>query len=662
MKKINIFTFLCLLMLITMSIPMLVPAAQQNSKNGVFLTASDGKGNITLFWFVSAKNWPENGWRLTDDKGKILADHIIPMSKNNLAGLNQEQKDTVNGLIEGIASAQNADKSQRQQFNAFLAINAFSSFTKAKALGLAWQLSETPAASRHYKIQGLDKNKKPSGVMLISKQTDSSKATPLPPAPLKLSAKPDSTGTLLFWQPAPENKEMPVLAYEIQRISKNAKSSVTYQIMKGLSWDPEFPAYIDAGSPLEETLTFQVFSIDVFGRKSRPASISLFMPDIRTLLPPENLSFKEKHNQITVFWDAADNSIPSGFTVERSSTVSGIYESMTPKGLENRVTEYTDKTSIPGITYYYRVRSIGSDGTPGQPSVPLKAMAQTKNIPAPDNLTATVNPILVTLDWEKPDYPIAGFIVEKTDKTSNWARLNPNLIKTRTFKDRFAPGTYGSFYYRVLAVGFDDKKSKPSRQIEVTLKDISVPGKPVISSINGKDGKVTLFFNPGKNNPNAKTFTILRDMPERKEGQVVKDGLSIKEKQFIDTDVVPGQAYWYAVVAVGENGQQGDWSKKHLVQVFAGDIPKAQNPELELVKKPFTHVRIQFKAPPEKLLTAIQRQNTADGPWMTLNKGLSKTDTAMDTHPAASGTSRYRIIYHSASGSLGQPSDPVELR
>lgn len=650
-------------MLITVSIPVLAPAAQKDSKKGVFLTASDGKGNITLFWFVSVENWPQNGWRLTDDKGKILADHIIPLSTENLSGLNQDQKDTVRGLMEGIASARTADKIQRQQFNAFLAINAFSSFSKAKALGLAYQINGIPAGSRHYKILALDKNRKASDVMLISKQTDSSKATPLPPAPLKLSVKAEATGALLFWQPAPENKEMPVLSYEIQRISKNANSSRTDQIMKGLSWNPEFPAYIDAGSPLEETLTFQVFSIDVFGRKSRPASVSLFMPDIRTLLPPENLSFKEKHNQITVFWDAADNSIPSGFTVERSATVSGIYESMTPKGLESRVTAYTDKTSIPGIRYYYRVRSIGSDGTPGQPSVSVKAMARTRNIPAPGNLKATVNPILVTLNWEKPDYPVAGFIVEKADKTQkNWARLNPDLIKPRTFKDRFAPGTYGTFYYRVVAVGFDDKKSKPSRQIEVILKNISVPKKPVISSISGKDGKVTLFFNPGKDNPNAKTFTILRDLPERKQGQAIKKGLSIKEKQYIDTDVVPGQAYWYAVVAVDENNQPGDWSKKHLVRVFAGDIPKAQNPELELVKKPFAHVRIRFKTPPETLLTAIQRQDTADGPWMTLNKGLSGTDTVMDTHPAPSGISRYRIVYHSANGSQGRPSDPIELK
>lgn len=659
MKTINIIALICMLMII----PVLAPAAQQSNEKGVFLTASDGRGALTFFWFVSVENWPENGWRLTDDKGKNLVDHVVPMAEETMSGLNKEQADTVNGLTEGIVAAIKAEKEQREQFNAFLAINVFSSFAKAKALGLACQLTGIPAGSRQYKIWGLDKNKKPSGIMLTSKQTDSSAATPLPPAPLKLSVKPDSTGAHLFWLPAPEKKEMPVLSYEIQCTARESKSLRTYQIMKGVSWNPEFPAYIDSEAPVEETLTFQVFSIDVFGRKSLPASVSLFMPDIRTLIPPENLSVKTKQNQITVSWESAQDSSPSGFMVERSSTASGIYESMTPKGLENSVREYTDKTVIPGITYYYRVRSIGSDGTFGQPSVPVKAMTQTPgDLPAPENLTATVNPILVTLNWKKPDYPAAGFIVEKRDKAStNWARLNPDLIKMRTFKDRLAPGTFGSFYYRVSAVGFDDKKSKPCREIEVTLKDISVPKKPIISSISSKNGKVMLFFEPGKNNPNAKTFTILRDLPDRKEGQIVKEGLSIKEKPFVDTDVIPGQGYWYAVVALDENGRQGEWSKKHLVRVVAPDIPKAENPELKLEKKPFTHISIRFKTPPENLLAAIQRQDTADAPWITLNKGLSGTNTTMDTHPAVSETARYRVIYHSDNGEEGQPSDPVGL-
>lgn len=659
MKKISILiVFLLFIGFVT-----LPSAARSEKEDGLFLAASNGNGTLFLVWYVPVENWPENGWRLVDDTGKVLLDHILPLPEDAMAKLPADQADAVKNFLKTIPEVNSADKKDREMFNGFLAINVFSSFETAKALGFAHQLIRVPPGKRTYEMISLDKNGKPKGIRLLSDRIDSAAATPLPPVPGNLKAAPALEGAQIFWRPAPDNPKLPVLSYAIERVSKDKDLSETFEVTKGISWDKEFPAFTDTAAPVEQELTYRVYSVDAFGRKSLPAVVSLFMPDMMTLMAPVNLSAVSKQEKVVVSWELSDRSNPAGFVVERSSGPKGAYEPLTLKGLENKVRSFTDATVMAGIFYYYRVRSIGTDGTLGEPSSPVSVQVKsTKSLPPPHGLTAKTNSILVTLNWEKKEAPIAGYIVEKRAKGSDrWARLNDGLLKLRTHKDRFPPESYGIFYYRVTAVGFDNQQSKPSKELEVTLEDLSLPLKPVVTSIDGSNGKVRLFFEPNKLDRKIKTFTILRDLPSRKEGDIIKQGISVKEKLFEDDDVVPGQGYWYAVVAVDEKGRESEWSKKHLVRVVAPGVPKAKKPKAEFARTPFAHVTIQFDAPPEKMLVSLQRQDREDAPWNTLNKGMTGTDT-MDTNPVASGISWYRIVYHSINGMEGEPSEAVEVK
>ncbi len=660
MKKNNL---LVILLLATVLVP-ISWAVEIEKDEGLFLTASNGKGAIILFWYVPTENWPENGWRLSDDKDRVIVDQIVPLAEDAVSLLTEEQIGSVKEFMESVHKARLEDRTQRELFNGLLAINTFSSFEKAKAFGLAWTLTNVKPGLRYYKLTGLDKNKEPNGITLVSGKADGFSATPLPPMPKNLNVIPRQGGAEIFWQPVPEDLRFPVLSYEVERIAKDKEFSSSFKVVKGVSWNQDFSAFTDTGAPVEQDLTYRVYGIDCFGRKSNPASVSLFMPDLMTLKPPVNLAAKVKRNQVKISWGLLEQANPAGFVVERSSSTNGLYETLTPKGLGKKTRNFVDKAVITGISYHYRIRSIGTNGALGEPSSPVMAIVDsTKPVPSPPGLTATVNPILITLNWKRQEYPIAGFIVEKRAETSDkWARLNDGLIKLRTYKDRFAPGSYGVFYYRVTAVGFDNQKSKPGRELKVVLKDLSPPKKPVVTSIVSSDGEVRLTFEQGNGDTKTKTFTVLRDLASRKGGGIIKTDIPVLKKAFVDTDVVAGQGYWYSVVAVDKESQESEWSEKYLVRVIAPDVPKAKKPKAKFMSKPFSRVEIRFDTPPEKMAVSLQRQAGNDAPWITLDKGLIGTDTAVDTHPVISGISRYRIVYHSINGSEGEPSEPVTVK
>ncbi len=58
-------------------------------------------------------------------------------------------------------------------------------------------------------------------------------------------------------------------------------------VIPGLHWDAKIPLILDRNAPPNEMLTYRVFSVDVFGRRSAGTSIRIFFPDFHALEPPQ---------------------------------------------------------------------------------------------------------------------------------------------------------------------------------------------------------------------------------------------------------------------------------------------------------------------------------------------------------------------------------------
>lgn len=628
-----------------------------------FFAASDGSSTIRMLWFAPVDKWPDGGWRITDDTGRIWVQQVLPMQPENLKGLTSQQLSDLQDLLDAGSKAKKASGQERETYSGFAAMLAMTSFKQAKALGMACEIRGVPGDEQVYTLCRLDKSKKVYGPCAASKKLSGQKADPLPDGPVQLRVSPSKQGVRMFWQPSKNQRDFPVMSYVVDRICEDRQFSDQFYLTTGVSWDETQPAFIDADAPVEQTVTYNVYSLDLLGRKSAPASVRMFLNDPLSLTAPVELKAAGRPGRVEVSWKPAENGSPAAYIVERSFSRNGFYELLTPDALDRKKTSYLDRTAEKGNGYFYRVRAVGSDGKPGDPSdTVFVELADSERPDPPEGLTADVNPVRVRLTWTDTAKNSAGFHVEKKASTqTEWQRINRELVVPPVFADRFMPGISGSFSYRVTAVGKNGLSSRPSSAVQVAIETASPPPVPIIRQITGKEGRVRLAYEPGQPVDTSVTFSIVRGMSLRREGEMIKTGLSSKLTEFTDDTVIPEEEYWYAVVAADRRTGKETWSRKARVQVGVPGIKRAEEPELAFVSKPFSHVKITIRHAPEDFLVAVQRKDSTDAPWITIHRGLHRPESVVDSAPVTSRSSWYRVVYHTMAGRQGEPSRTVEL-
>ncbi len=360
----------------------LAASANAQQSPGAIFAASDGRGQISLLWFPPPDRWPLGGWRLEDSTGRVIVEHINMGDATALGALSAADADAVRKLPQTLASPADNPNRRKNLLN-ILGLRAFSEPDYARALGLTFTVQAVPSGARSYKVTGLNASGQPSGVVLASAPVDGSVATALPPPPSEPRAQATRDGVALLWTAVPENRQLPVIAYDITRDSSGQKAAglSTKPLVLGTKWDPNIPVYLDRGAPLEETLVYHIMSVDVFGRRSAPVDIRILLPDFAALELPQPVLAKAGAKEVTVTWSPSSNPHTTGYVVERAYLISGPYEALTAQGLPANASQYEDDDVRGGTAYYYRVRAVGPRGDLGTPSQAV--MAQPSNPGAP---------------------------------------------------------------------------------------------------------------------------------------------------------------------------------------------------------------------------------------------------------------------------------------
>lgn len=642
-------------------------AAQEAS--GAVFAASDGKGHITLLWFPPPSKWPTGGWKLSDSAGTILAPQISMGDAAALQSLSVEDADAIRKLPAVLAQPDSTPK--RKQLINIIGLRAFSEPGYASALGLRWTLDNVAAGSRAYKVEGLDGSGKATGPQLTSAAVDSSVATTLPPPPADVQAKVDEHGVSLFWAAPAENRHLPVIAYAIERDGGGQSGSpVTAKpVIPGLHWDAKLPLILDRNAPPNEMLTYRVFSVDVFARRSAGTSIRIFFPDFHALEPPQPVTATTTPGKIIVSWPAQQKPNLAGYLVERAFLYAGPYEALAAQALPPTTAQYEDASVVGGTTYYYRVRAVNSRGDLGNPS--SAAVAQTKNPAAPpkvDGLAADAGQTRVRLTWKPVAFPVAGYFVERRALTGaagveNWVRLNSHVSTEPLYDDFVGLSSDVKFEYHVLAVAFDNAEGPASASVQIALADRSLPEQPSITDASGADGRALLNFVPAP--PAAKTaqFLVLRSGRAEDLGVVIGDPLPSDARQFTDLYVRAGENYWYRLVAVDKNGNRSNPTRPVVIRVGSPKIPAPVAPTAQYVGYPYPHVLLQFQPPPSGLTVIVERQEQSGQPsngWIRI-AGPMSAHVAADNKPPVSVNVGYRISYVAANGNVGPASSVVTI-
>jgi hypothetical protein len=661
MKKQTCILILCALLMM-INVLNYSPVFADAQADGALFAVSNGKGEVNLLWIPPSAKSPQGGWRLEDDNGHVFAEKIVPMEEEAISGLSREDAAAVVKIMERLSTA--ASAMEQENADTALYVSALIDFRYAQALGLASTIRSLPAGPRSYRVTGLNKDGTPTGVTLRSHTVDSSVATSLPTPPSDLRAEAQKDLTALYWSPPPGDIKIPVFAYYVERDGKLQKNVfVTGKIrFLGAKWDRNRPAIVDADAPVEEELTYRVYSVDIFGRKGTPSSFSFFRPDLRALDPPINVKAEAGEGKITITWEPSGNPYTAAYIVERSYTNEGIYEVLTPKGLMRDTGSYEDKNVKGGTFYFYRVRAVGPRGDLGDPSQITMVTARSKEKPSkPSGLKADAGKTRVRLIWNAPKEPVAGYFIERrVEDSDKWLRINSTYSSDLLYDDYHAPDGYGTFSYRVVAVSHDYTESDPSGEVTATIEDRSFPPVPLITDIDGKEGKVAVTFQPGVPEENSHQFLIVRSVSVDDPGLVIGDPLPGKLRTFVDTFVKPGQFYWYRVVALDKKGNRSDLSSPVVVRAGAPLIPVPKKPEAEFLKEPFKRVEIRFEKPPAGFFVTVQHRIDGKDPWLTIMRSLS-IDHALHTSLPEKGKVEYRIVYQASNGVQGEPSEPVEI-
>jgi hypothetical protein len=662
-RKIGLLISTALLLLYTAALSL-----AQDSPGALF-AASDGKGHISLLWFPPPSKWPAGGWKLSDSTGQVLVPHIGIGDATALQTLSVEDADAIRNLPAVLAAPDTTPK--RKQLINIIGLRAFSEPGYARALGLSWTLENVAAGSRTYKVEGLDGAGKLTGLQLASPAVDSSQATPLSPAPGGVQAKVDERGVSLFWEAPVENRQLPVIAYAVERDGggQSGAAVTAKPVIPGMRWDAKFPLLLDRNAPPNEMLTYRVFSVDAFGRRSAGTSIRIFYPDFHALEPPQPVTATAGAGKVVVSWPAQQKPNLAGYVVERAFLYAGPYEALAAQALPPTTAQYEDATVRGGTAYYYRVRAVNSRGDLGNPS--SAAMAQPQNPGAPpkvDGLTADAGQTRVRLTWKPVSLPVAGYFVERRGVTGtagveNWVRLNPHVTPEPLYDDFVGLTSDAKMEYRVLAVGFDNAEGPASASVQVVLADRSLPDAPSITGSSGADGKTLLNFVPA--DEKTAQFLVLRSGREGDLGVVIGDPLPGDARQFTDLYVSPGEKYWYRLVAVDKSGNRSDPTRPVAIRVGSPQIPAPTAPTAQYTGTPYPHVVLQFQPPPAGLSVIVERQGqpgndpTQNG-WIRI-AGPMSTQTATDNSVPASGSVGYRISYVSADGKVGPASTVVTI-
>jgi hypothetical protein len=647
-------------LIISLSFAQSAHAVKKDKAKGALFAASDGSGNVTLVWYPAYGKWPAGGWRLTDSKGATVAGKVAPLGESAMAALAPDDADGVKKLAGLLATTKDPKDLGAVYFN--LGVVVLTDIDKARALGLSTTLTGLSAGKRSYKAVALDGSGK-TMYTISSAEVDPSKPTPVSPAPAGLRAEATKAGAVLYWRPVPEDRAMPVMAYAVERDWPGQSGAPLSEepLFMAATWGEDEPAFKDADAPVEQEITYRVYGLDVFGRRGAPATVKIFMPDLKALDPPTFLTAEPDEGRVGLSWKRNESPNTAGYVVERSFASNGIYETLTPKGLGPDKESYDDKGLMPGSFYYYRVRSIGPRGDLGEPTSPVMATPLSVGAPErPEGLKADVGPTRVRLTWDKPKGKIAGYIVErKGEGAPRWAMLNSSISPEPRYDDKFNLGEYGRYAYRVSAVGFDNAQSKPSSEVEVMLEDKSPPPAPHLTGIDGSGGVVRLTFTPGLPEEKTAGFAVVRGTSPEDTGLVIGDTLPAGARSFEDDFVKPGEDYWYALVAVDKAGNRSTMSGRLMVFVGTPDIPDGQAPKAKLIEEPFRHVELEFGTVPEGFAATVQYATSEKGPWTMLVESLTGDGKTVHTRLPDAGMVYYRVVYKAANGVQGRPSAAV---
>lgn len=635
-------------------------AGAQEKSAGRVAVAFDGNSNALLRWALPDGPLPVDGFlveRVSGGSRERVA-LVQPGDATNAPGLAAEKREAAAEYLANApklagVKAEDADQARLPiemltiidpQFAAFLGLGA-TDRNAPRGANVAYVVSALSSDGR--------------SVPYATSGTVAVMPTPLPQPPGELRSDVTRQGIALFWTAARRSTGDPAaaIAYEVRR----GRTLITPQPVMKAAGDSENPGAIDEKPEVETKNAYTVVAIDLFGRRSAESRpLEVFFPDYAALDPPADVVATSERGQVQVKWAATPNTNRKGWRVMRARQPQSVGEAIA----QDLVTGATfmDTAVKPGSVYYYRVTAVNKRNEEGEPAVSSAVrVLGAQPLSPPTQLSAQVKTGRVILTWTASAGAVSGYQVERAT-TSDWRPLNNQVTTMPRYVDEYPVDATGTFRYRVVTWGCDDSKSAPSEVVTVALPDTKPPLPPLVTKVDGSNGRVTLDFAPGGGAGDASQFVVLRSLSPDDSGVIVNPSvLGTDARRFIDTTVDAGRTYHYRVIAIDAAGNRSAAPMiPTAVRVAAPPLPAAPVPRLRFETKPFRRVVAEFNASGDpSVLYALERRD-ASGWTMIAGPFPPDATKAFDTKPPR-GRATYRLVTLGADASVGAASAEVTI-
>jgi fibronectin type 3 domain-containing protein len=279
---------------------------------------------------------------------------------------------------------------------------------------------------------------------------------------------------------------------------------------------------------------------------------------------PTGLAAMAGNAQVVLSWNASTNA--TSYNVYRGTASGG--EATTPVKTAIPTDGYTDTGLTNGVTYYYTVTAVDSNGT-SPLSAQVSAMPTTTGPPVPTGLTATPNGDTgVSLTWNSSinatSYNLFRSTVSGGEGTTPYAE---NLSGTN-YSD-FGLNYGITYYYTVNAVD-SIGSSAQSSQVSVVATD-GIPLAPTGLTATAGNQQVALAWTPGNG---ATSYNIYRATTSNGEIIELPTQTGITTTSNTDTGLTNGTVYYYKVIGVGIGGSS-NFSNEANATPTSGSPPPA---------------------------------------------------------------------------------------
>ena len=642
-------------------------AAQERRPPNIVVIVDAQRGALVR-WSMPQGAFPPGGFQLARVSANGASRIVATLRPGDLAqapALSPDRQKTASDFLALLNDASKLTGEQAENARMAIQFAVASDPDLAAFLGLSYEDREAPRGETvTYVVSRVDAAGR-AGTFASAAPTVIT-PTRLPDPPQDLRAEVAREGVAFFWSPPPVAAGTArAVTYEIRKREGARMVLVTPRpVLRVTSPDADFAGVVDAHPAVESTNAYTITSLDLFGRRgpeSKP--LEVFAPDFSALDPPTSVIASSLQGNALVTWQAPTNANRKGWKVVRSTQPDGIGPILTT--VPTTDPRLVDSGVAAGTTYYYRVTAVNRRDEEGKPRLsPAVSIRSARPPAAPTALAATVKTGRVIVTWTPSADVVAGYQVERSPDGREWTLLTSIAGSEPRYVDAIPSDTTGTLQYRVIAWARDDTPSAASTPLVVTLPDHNPPATPILQSIDGTGGTITLRFLARGGAGDATQYVVLRGDAEDEPGIVVGSGLLGNGTQtFVDSEVLAGGLYFYRLVAVDAAGNRSDPNDPpNAIRAASPPLTKPAPPKVRLDLKPFRRVAIDIPPSPNaSVLYGIERR-TSDARWEWIQGPLPATTTrAFDNTPPKSGIVAYRIVAISIDGTPGPASDEVNI-